>query len=247
MSVFSCWGMAQAADQSLTVFAAASLREPFQEIAREFERTHPGVKVHLNFAGSQQLATQLTLGAKADVFASADTQQMEKVAKVDRSVRKSVRMLARNRLAVAVAPTSLRKIASLKSIGDAGIRVVVASPSVPAGGYSQQALKLAARQFGDKWLAAVNANIVSRELDVRSVLAKVELGEGDAGIVYGTDIQAAGKKVAFVPIPAAFNVVATYLVAPLADSAGGGEFVKLALGHTGRGALSRCGFLIPKP
>jgi molybdate transport system substrate-binding protein len=203
---------ASRATGELVVFAAASLREPCTELARAFEETHPGAKVRFNFAGSQELRTQLEQGAPADVFISADRRQM-KGARAAGLVDEDVVLLT-NSLVLVVPPGNparLRQFAQLP----AAQRLVVGAPEVPIGAYTQEVLERASRVLGSDFRARVEAHVVSRELNVKQVLTKVVLGEADAGIVYQSDAVSAGAAVEVLPIPPEFNVLAEYPLAVL--------------------------------
>ena len=210
-------------DATLEVYAAASLREAFTTIARSFEASHPGLRVRLTFAGSQTLAAQISNGAPADVFASASARNLAGLA-YDPKTR---RVFATNRLVVLGVP-------SLKDLAKAR-RIVLAAPSVPAGGYAQRALAAAARSYGAAWLAGVKARVASEENDVRAVLAKVRLGEADAGIVYASDAKG-------VPIPKAFQPRIEYPVVVLTRSRWAREFVAALGSPAVRRALAARGF-----
>ena len=228
---------ALAAPAEITVFAAASLTNAFTDIAHLFETQHPGTKVTLNFGGSQQLAAQILESAPADVFASANAEQMKRV--VEGSlVSGKVRVFSTNRLAIAVAPGNPKRITGLADLSRSDLLVVLAAGEVPAGRYAREALKKAG--------ATVSAR--SLETDVRSVLSKVALGEADAGIVYNSDIVAAGTSVSAVEIPAEQNVVASYPIAVLAHGSHGDaatELVHAVLSGPGRSILARFGFGAP--
>ncbi len=216
----------------LHVHAATSLTESFQEIAREFERTHPGTQVLLNFAGSQALRLQIEGGAPADVFASADVEHMQALA----SMVEPPGVFARNALVLVVPkgnPAGLRSLADLPR----ATRVVLAAPEVPAGRYARRALDAAGLR------AAVEPKVVSHELNVRLVLNRVAMGEADAGIVYRTDALAAADRVDVLPIEAERGVY------PIAVLKGRGEaaraFVDLVRGDVGRRVLGARGFEVP--
>lgn len=229
------------------MLAAASLRESLTSVARAYEHQHPGTQISLSFAGSQQLAAQLVLGAPADVFASADDQQMKRVNAGGRVRRGDVKLLVFNRLVLVVAKRSAAKIGSLGDLGSPGIKLVLAANEVPAGHYARQTLLKAAASQPRGWFNRATGNLVSNELDVRAALAKVELGDADAAIVYETDAKSAAGKVVRREIPAAVNVTAAYLVAPVDGSSEGRSFVKFVLGPVGRKALREAGFALPKP
>ena len=196
--------------QELVVFAAASLREVFEGLAADFEKARPGTKVRLNLAGSQELRTQIEQGARADVFASADLKHMgtlEKQGLVEKPL-----VFARNEPVIVVPrgnPAGIRALIDLPRAK----RLVVGAPEVPIGGYTVEIFEAAARKHGADLRAKLEASIVSRELNVRQVLAKVTLGEADAGIVYRTDAQAGKDKVEVIAIPPDLNVIADYPMA----------------------------------
>ena len=201
------------------MFAAASLTEAFQAAGRVFEARHPGVKVTFNFAGSQQLRAQLAQGAQADVFASANLQEMD-AARQQGLVGDDSAVFATNRLVVIVPRDNPGNIQTLQDLARPGLKVVVAEASVPAGQYTLQMLgnMSADRQgpFGPDFEAKVLKNVVSKENNVRQVVAKVQLGEADAGVVYLTDVTpAAAPALKSIAIPDAYNQVAHYAIAVL--------------------------------
>jgi molybdate transport system substrate-binding protein len=228
---------ASPASTEISVFAAASLTSAFTEIARAFEAQQPGRKVSLNFGGSQQLAAQILEAAPADVFASANAEQMKRI--VDAGLlRGTPKPFATNRLAIAVAPQNPEKISGLADLSRAGLVVVLAAEEVPAGRYAREALRK----------AGVTLTPASLETDVRSVLSKVALGEADAGIVYESDIAAAASSVTKVEIPAEHNVVASYPIAALsrgAHSDAAAALLDFVCSDAGRAILSRFGFGVP--
>ncbi|HEU5430672.1 MAG TPA: molybdate ABC transporter substrate-binding protein, partial [Thermomicrobiales bacterium] len=207
-----------AAGGQLTVFAAASLTDAFNDMKQSLEAAHPGLTITYNFAGSQALVTQLQQGAKADVFASANDVQM-KAAIANGSIAGAPVVFARNVLTIIVPAANPAGIATAADLAKPGLKLVLAAPAVPAGKYAREAIcKLAADSAnGEGFAAKVAANVVSEEEDVRDVLAKVHLGEADAGIVYVTDAMSAGAAVRTIDIPAAANVVATYPIAATTD------------------------------
>jgi molybdate transport system substrate-binding protein len=231
------------AEEPLKVFAASSLTEAVQEIARDFERANPGAAVELNLAGSQVLRTQIEQGALADVFAPADLVHAETL---ERShLLAGYKVFARNALVVVV-PGSTARVHGLQDVARPGMKVVVAGPSVPVGRYTTEVLaKLAASGlYGDDFQARVQANVVSQETNVRAVLAKVSLGEADAGFVYLTDAKAAGDKVGVLTIADRYNVVAEYPIGVLARSMHprAAAFIARVLGSDGQAVLRKHGF-----
>ncbi|HKP54010.1 MAG TPA: molybdate ABC transporter substrate-binding protein [Chloroflexia bacterium] len=225
----------------VVVFAASSLQDAFGEIAKSV-----GDKVTYSFGGSQALATQLSQGAKADVFASADLKNMQAAISAGVISSRTGQTLATNRLVVVTAPGST-KVSTLADLAKPGLKLVLADKSVPAGNYSLQALdKLAAdpaygKEFKDKALA----NVVSYENNVRQVLAKVQLGEADAGIVYTTDAKAAKGQVGTIDLPDPYNVLATYYIARMKDAPhpqAAERFVQFVLSDAGQKVLQNYGF-----
>ncbi|MGH7514777.1 MAG: molybdate ABC transporter substrate-binding protein [Gemmatimonadales bacterium] len=240
---------AEPAPSAINVFAAASLTESFRELGRAFEQSHPGVTVQFNFAGSQQLALQMEQGAPADVFASADQRWMD-YAKDKGLVEGEAPVFARNRLVVIVPKTNPARIGGLPDLVRRGTKVVLAAEAVPVGKYSREALqKLAgARGYPEGYDRRVLANVVSQEENVKSVVAKVQLGEADAGVVYRSDVTpAVARYVRVFEIPEESNVVAEYPIA-VVKSARNPEaaraFVDLVRGDEGQRVLQQHG-LIP--
>lgn len=179
-------------ENTLQVFAAASLTESFTKIGADFERTNRGTAVVFNFSGSQQLVQQMAQGAQADVFASADLRQMEQAVEAGLVVSGTAVTFASNRLAVVLAPGNPGGIEDLAYLSQPGKRLVLASPEAPAGLYTQEfLLRMAGHPaFGPWYWEAVLANVVSYEPNVKAVFTKVRLGEADAGIVYASDLVA---------------------------------------------------------
>ena len=228
---------------TLTVFAAASLRESFTDIAAAFEREQPGVHVALSFAGSQELRVQLEQGAPADVFASADQRQMDAVR--GEGLAGPPQLFARNEPVLIAPPGNPAGVRTLRDLA-ATKHLVLGTPEVPIGAYTERILDAAGREFGADFAPAVRHNVASRELDVRQVLAKVVLGEADAGIVYRSDAQAAADKVLVIAIPTRFNQLAEYPIATVASSKHprlARLFVEAVLAPAGQASLARRGFV----
>ncbi|MBZ0300711.1 MAG: molybdate ABC transporter substrate-binding protein, partial [Anaerolineae bacterium] len=207
--------------QTLVVFAASSLTDAFEEIGTAFQAAQPGVKVLFSFGGSSALATQLAEGAPADVFASANTRQMQ-VAQEAGRISGSPLTFAKNRLVLIVPADNPANIQSLRDLANPGVRLVVAAPAVPVRDYTDVMLdRLAADpNYGEEYRQAVVANIVSEEDNVRQVAAKVALGEADAGTVYISDVTPdIADQVIAIPIPDDLNTIATYPIAVTDDSA----------------------------
>jgi molybdate transport system substrate-binding protein len=219
----------------ISVFAAASLTASFNALGASFHQANPGVGVNFNFAGTPTLVTQIEQGAPADVFASADTTNMDKLT-ADGFTSGSSKVFARSQLEIVVAPGNPKSIIGLADLAKSGVIYISEGPTVPAGKYSLQALAT----------AGVKVTPKSLETSVTAVISKIELGEADAGIVYTTDIKAAGSKVQGVQIPAADNVIATYPIVAVKgtkSSAVAGAFIDYVTSATGQSALATFGFL----
>ncbi len=236
------------ASGELVVFAAASLTESFTEIAKVFESQHPGVKVVFNFAGSQQLSQQLGQAAPADVFASANTKEMNNAIQAKRVADGSQKTFAHNKLVVIYPKGNPAGLEKLQDLTKSGLKLVLAAKEVPVGQYALDFLDKANKDaaFGATFKDDVLRNVVSYEDNVKSVLTKVVLGEGDAGIVYLTDISLANAdKVGRIDIPDALNTVATYPIATVSDAAQpqlAQAFVDLVLSAQGQQILAKYGF-----
>lgn len=234
----------QTQQETLTVYAAASLSSAFAEIAAAYEAEHTAVAVRLNFAGSQQLAQQLAQGAPADVFASASAGQMRVAQEAGRVTAGTDAIFATN-LMVVITPRGEAELAALSDLARPGTHIILADASVPAGQYARTFLKQASNteELGHDYEKRVLANVVSYERNVRAVLTKIALGEADAGVVYESD--ASASDVRRIPIPDDLNVVASYPIAPVNDSphprlAAG--FVEFVLSPAGQAVLERHGF-----
>jgi molybdate transport system substrate-binding protein len=226
-----------AAHPTIMVFAAASLKKTFTDIGEQFKSENPGSSVEFSFAGSSDLVTQLTQGAQADVFASADTKNMDRAAQSGLLAGDPVNF-ASNTLTIAAAPGNPKKIASFKDLTQQGLDVVVCAPQVPCGAATQKVEKA----------TGVTLNPVSEESSVSDVLNKVTTGQADAGLVYVTDAKGAGDKVAEVPFPEASGAVNTYPSAVLnesKDSELARKFVDLVTGESGQKVLNAAGFAKP--
>jgi molybdate transport system substrate-binding protein len=226
-----------AAGGKLMVFAAASLKKSFTDIGEQFKTENPGSSVEFSFAGSSDLVTQLTQGAEADVFASADTKNMDKAAQAGLLAGDPVNF-ASNTLTIAVAPGNPKKIASFKDLTQQGLNVVVCAPQVPCGSATKNV----------EQATGVTLNPVSEESSVTDVLNKVTTGQADAGLVYVTDAKGAGDKVSAVSFPEAAGAVNTYPIAVLKDSKNqelARKFVAFITGESGQKVLNAAGFAKP--
>jgi len=229
------------------VFAAASLRESFSTLGSTFEQSHPNVEVTFNFAGSQELRTQIEHGAPADVYASADERPMSALV-AEKKARHPV-LFARNEPVMIVAREQAASLAALADLPKA-TRIVLGVPDVPIGRYALRILDNASQRFGNDFRSRVERRVVSRELNARQVLAKVSLGEADAAIVYRTDAVTAAERIAIVAIPPELNVIAEYPVAAL-EAAPHPELARAWVDHVlseqGRNVLAKAGFMLPVP
>ena len=234
-----------AADKPVvTVFAAASLKEAFDAAAPAFTKA-TGYPVRFSYGGSDTLVAQLLQGAPADVFASANQQQMQRA--IDGGVVPVARVFAHNHLVVIV-PTHDTLVATVADLGKKGVKVVLAAPSVPVGNYARRTFTNLNEDpaFGADFATRVQGNVVSEETDVKAVATKISLAEGDAGIVYATDVTPAiAPKVRVLRFPAGAAPEATYPIAvpknaPNGD--GGRAFVEFITSPAGVAFLRARGF-----
>jgi molybdate transport system substrate-binding protein len=236
------------ASATVTVFAAASLSEAFEEIGKQLEREHQGWRVRFNFAGSNQLALQIESGARADVFASADSPWMTYLSERDR-VDGDAQPFARNRLIAIVPRTNPARIASLRDFSKRGVKLVLAGEAVPAGKYARTVLRnlSALPQYGDDFARRTLANLVSEEENVRAVVTKVQLGEADAGFCYVSDaLGPVARYLRTFEVPEAQNVLADYPIAVLEGAPSpwlAKAFVDRVLSAEGQRVLARHGFI----
>jgi molybdate transport system substrate-binding protein len=225
--------------RELVVFEAASLKDAFARLARRFEGENPGVTVVANAAGSQELRAQIEHGASVDVLATADRKTMDALA--GQHLVAAPAIFACNEPVVVVRPALASTVRAFADLPRAE-RVVVGAPEVPIGGYTREILRRAGADFA----ARVEARVVSRELNVRQVLAKVTLGEADAGVVYRSDALLARDAARVVEIPAALNVTAEYPIAVLAAAPHAElarKFVALVTSPAGTETLREAGFV----
>jgi molybdate transport system substrate-binding protein len=218
---------------AITVFAAASLTEAFTEVGDAFGAAE-GVSVEFSFDASSALVTQITEGAPADVFASADTANMDKLTDA-RSNGSDPVIFATNRLTIIVPAGNPGGVSGLEDLADPDLTVVLCAEQVPCGNYANQILDA----------AGVVVTPASLEENVRGVVTKVTAGEADAGIVYVTDLTAAGDEAESVDIPEDINVVAEYPIATVGDSENqeaGQAFIEFLTGRDGQAILARHGF-----
>lgn len=222
--------------RTLRVLAAASLTEAFNDLEALYEESNPDVDVIVSFGASSELALQIEQGVEADIFASADLETMARV--LDAELAQDESVFARNNLAIVVEAGNPLNIRGLADLGEPSLILALAAPEVPAGAYAREALDA----------AGVKAEADTLEPDVKAVVTRVALGEADAGLVYATDVIAAGDSVTGVPIPPGTAPVADYPVAILRGSASSDDaraFIELLLSRDGQIALQRRGFLSP--
>jgi molybdate transport system substrate-binding protein len=229
-------GSASSPSGSITVFAAASLTGAFTQLGKQFEAAHPGVKVTFSFGPSSGLATQINAGAPADVFAAASTKNMKAV--VGAGYAADPQDFARNVMEVAVPPANPGHVTSVSGLAKSSVKVALCQPQVPCG-------VTAAKVFRN---GKITVKPVTLEPDVKAVLAKVELGSVDAGMVYVTDVLAAGSKVKGIKIPASIEASTTYPIAVISKSSRRStaqQFVAYVLSPAGHSVLSAAGFEKP--
>lgn len=233
---------------TLNVFAAASLQAAFTTIGQHFHNAHPGAGVSFNFGGSNTLAQQIVQGAPADVFASADVAQMNVVVTAGDANGASVKTFAHNRLVVVYPRANPAHLQTLQDLARPGVSIVLAAAAVPAGQYALAFLDKASADpaFGASYKADVLKNVVSYEQDVKAVLAKVSLGEADAGIVYVTDAATDTSSLDTLAIPDALTTVAVYPIVAVTGSphaALAQQFVAAVDSTDGQGVLASFGFI----
>src|SRR5262245_8726330 len=221
---------------NITVFAAASLTESFTELGKQFEAANPGTKVTFSFAASSALAMQINSGAPADVFASASPKNMDQV--VTAGGASDPKVFAKNVMEIATPPTNPAGVTSVNDLAKSSVKTALCQPQVPCGSVAQQVFTN----------AKLTVKPVTLEPDVKSVLSKVQLGEVDAGMVYVTDVMAAGDKVKGVQIAADVNASTSYPIAALSKSGNASvaaAFVDFVLSPAGESVLSAAGFEAP--
>ncbi|MEU0840048.1 molybdate ABC transporter substrate-binding protein [Streptomyces sp. NPDC005962] len=222
---------------TVTVFAAASLKESFTELKKTFEKEHPGTKVTFNFGGSDALAASITSGAPADVFAAASPKTMKTVTDAG-DAKGTPSTFVRNQLEIATLPGNPKKITNFEDLTKGGLKVALCAKEVPCGSAAQKVLDA----------EHLKLTPASYEQDVKGALTKVELKEVDASVVYKTDVKAAGGKVEGVEFPESEKAINDYPVAllkkaPNADAAS--AFIDLVKSPQGQKVLTKAGFLKP--
>ena len=221
---------------TITVFAASSLQEAFTTLGKSFEQAHPGVHITFNFGASSALAQQIDQGAPADVFASASPKNMTQVVQAGHATGPV--NFVKNVMEIAVPPSNPGKVHGVADLARAGVTVALCQAQVPCGSTANTVLAN----------AKVTVHPVTLEPDVKSTLSKVTLGVVDAGVVYVTDVRAAGSKVVGIEIPPSVNASTEYPIAALSSAAnrtGAQAFVAYVLSDAGRAVLSADGFEQP--
>lgn len=236
--------LTSASAAKVTVFAAASLTDAFTEIGQQFD-ARSGNTTTFQFAGSQALRTQLEQGAKADVFASANAAQFDPLVKSGQLG--TGQTFARNRLVV-ITPKGSTAVGTLADLARPNIKLVLADRSVPVGDYSHKMLELISKAgtYGSDFSARVLKNVVSEEPNVRQVAVKIQLGQGDAAIVYASDVTPSLKRdVRTIGLPTRFNPLASYPVGVVrgGNTAAGQAFVDFVLSKDGQNILKKWGFV----
>jgi len=231
----------------ITVYAAGSLREAFEAAGPAFTKK-TGIAVTYNFGGSDMLATQIKEGAPADVFASANTIQMNLITDAG-LVDGLPKVFARNRIVLIIPKSNPRHIHNLTGLINPGTKVVLAEPLEPVGIYAREAFKkLSGHGYPPNFAAAIERNVVSNEINEKAVAAKISLGEGDAGVVYSTDITPdVDSRVTVIPFPDGVTPEITYPIAALKNAQNvpaARKFVDFVLGE-GTSFLKARGFLRP--
>lgn len=225
------------ASETLTVFAASSLREAFTAIGDAFTAANPNVTITFNFAASSELVTQVDNGAPADIVATADTSTMSRLTTSD-SIRTDPVVFTTNRAMIIVGAGNPKNITAVADLSDPDVVVIGCAPDVPCGAYARTVLDN----------AGVSVTFKSLEENVKAVVSKVTLGEADAGIVYVTDVLGVGHRAEGIEIPADVNIRAEYPVAVTTravDPSTARAFIDFLLSDAGRSLLESFGFVSP--
>ncbi|MEQ8189815.1 MAG: molybdate ABC transporter substrate-binding protein [Candidatus Eremiobacterota bacterium] len=232
--------------KTITVFAASSLTDPFRETGKSFEDKNPGVRVVFNFAGSQKLLAQLKEGAKGDVFVSAGPEEINECVKNSLIVPEKTKIFAGNHLIIVFPRDNPGKITDISDLTGKGLKIVMADISVPAGRYTVKSLELMEKSSRKGFKDKVLKNVVSREENVKAVMTKLLLGEGDAGFVYVSDVDFKSNKTGTIKIPDKFNVAISYPAVSLKHAKNmelADKFVKFLLSEECQTILKRYNFI----
>ncbi len=239
MLLASCTTATRQSAQSLTIFAASSLTDAFLEIREGFIQSHPNVAITFNFAGSSTLAAQIIEGASANIFASANEQQIQSVVGQLLASQQPL-VFAKNQLVIIMPQTNPANLQAFEDLNQQSYHLVLAMPGVPIREYADQMLANVSPEFADYVLA----HVVSEEPNVRQVALKVQLGEADAGIVYQSDITPSLKdSITILSIPTEYNVIAQFFIAQIAsENPAATLFIEYVLSSEGQAILSKWGF-----
>ena len=230
---------------TLTVFAASSLTDAFEELEERFEERNPGVEVRQSFESSSTLLTQIQQGAPADVFASAAREEM-RTAVQDGLVAGEPEVFVRNREVIMVPRDNPANLRSMRDLSKPGIKLVLAGDGVPAADYALEIVNKASAEYGSGFRRDVLSNVVSREVDVRASVGRVVLGDADATFGYASDYTPDIRdRVRVIRIPENLNIIATYPIAVLADAKDpelARRWVDLVVSSEGQRVLEKWGF-----
>ena len=235
-------------ENTITIYAASSLTDAFSEIGKRFEADHPGTEVIFNFAGSQQLAQQLGQGAPADIFVSADQDQMQMVIASDRVKPENVKVLVGNKLAIVLPADNQANIRRLIDLARPGVKIIIADKEVPLGNYTLDFLEKASQDaaFGQEYKQNVLNNVISYEKSALAVYNEILRGEADIGIIYASEVNEQNQEqVLTLPIPEPLNVNVSYYIAPLNNSHNAelsGKFLSYALSMEVQDIMASYGF-----
>jgi len=243
------YGCVSTSTENLTIYAASSLTDALSEVGSAYEQAHPEVHIQWQFAGSSTLAAQLLNGAPADVFASADAAQMQRVQAADLVEPGQMSVFAVNQLALIVRKGITPPITSPADLTRPGIRLVLGAPGVPIRSYTDELLNALSTDYDPIFLTSVNENVVSEESNVRLVANRIGLGAADAAFVYRTDItDAIADDVEVVPLPDELNPLVVYPIAALANAPSptrAADFIDYIHSEVGQVILKKWGFCVP--
>lgn len=237
---------------TLTILAAASLTESFTDLEKGFEAAYPDINLEFSFAGTGTLMSQVKEGIDADVFVSANEASIENLVQSGFIKAGTEKVFAYNEPVLMVSKKTSYKIESLEDVLQEGVKIVIAEPSQPIGKYTEEIVKNidAIKLFDQPFSEPFYAHVVSKESSVKGVAVKIEIGEADVGIVYATDFTSMNQeKVYSVEIPTSCNLMATYELAPLANSKNldeANQFVDYISEAEGQQYLIKYGFLLPE-
>lgn len=232
--------------KTLTIFSATSLTDAQEELASTFEVANPGIAIKLNFASSSTLATQIIEGAKADIFASANILQMDRVAESG-VLMDEARVFASNQVVLIVPKLNPNDIQSLEDLTKPGMRIVLALPGTPIRAYTDHLLSTATQDLGQEFFTSLQSNVRSEEATVRLVLSKVVLGEADAAFVYQSDLTPeVTNEIIIIPTQERYQSEIAYPIAVLSETNQtqlAKSYIDFVLSTEGQSILAKWGFL----